>query len=46
MLVTHVCYEYGFKGETPEINRKIKCPQCHTVNDVWFEDEEPPILHK
>jgi phage FluMu protein Com len=46
LIVNHVCYECGFKGEAFEKDRKIKCPQCEIVNDVWFEGEEPPLNHR
>jgi phage FluMu protein Com len=46
MIVNHKCYECGFTGEVIELEHKVKCPQCKTVNDVWLEGEEPPANHR
>lgn len=46
MLIDHKCFECGFNGEVIETGRKVKCPKCNTINDVWFDDEEAPINHR
>jgi phage FluMu protein Com len=45
MFVYHNCMECGYIGEIETIGKKVTCPQCLTVNDVWFEGEEPPMSH-
>lgn len=46
MIITYECLECGFSGEVIETNRKVTCPNCNTVNDVWLEGEIPPLTHR
>ena len=44
--IDYICFECGFEGKVMNKERKIICPTCGTMNDVWFEGEEPPVNHK
>jgi phage FluMu protein Com len=45
MYVYHNCSECGYIGEVKTILKTVTCPQCKTVNDVWYDGEEPPLNH-
>lgn len=46
MIIDYKCYECDYIGEVQEVNKKVICPTCGTINDVWLEGEEPPENHK
>jgi len=46
LLISHHCFECGFKGYVTPSGKKIMCPSCETVNDWWIQGEEPPENHK
>lgn len=45
MNVDHKCFECGFAGLLPVINRQIVCPKCSTKNDVWLDGQIAPLRH-
>lgn len=48
LIVDHKCAECGFSGPVRmdgRKGRKVICPKCGTMNDVWLDGEQPPTNH-
>ena len=44
-LIDYRCKECGFNGDVSVTEKKVTCPSCGTVNDVWLLGETPPPNH-
>lgn len=43
----YYCFECEFNGWVKEISyRKVQCPECRIINDVWLGNETPPTNHQ